>query len=147
MSEPILYVCVCFAIEIMLNFDGDPNADLNCEQVLKPETIKQECIPVGCVPHACCPYLLACTAPVGGWVGGGVPGPGGVSGPEGCNWSRGGVPGPGGCTWCQGVYLFLGVYLMSGVYQVPGGCTWSWGCTCPGTPPPPTVNRILDTRL
>ena len=31
-SEPILSVSICFAIDTMLNFDGDANADVKCEQ-------------------------------------------------------------------------------------------------------------------
>ena len=51
---------------------------------------------------------------------------------------RGGVP-------ARGVYLLEGVYLprgsvpAQGVYLTGGGCTW------PGTPTPPPVNRMTDT--
>ena len=56
---------------------------------------------------------------------------------EGVPGPSGGVPGPGGVTGPSGeVYLVLGVYLVP-VGGVPGarGCTCPGG-TCPGTPPP-----------
>ena len=33
-SEAIVYVSVCIAIDTMLNFEGDANADVKCEQAL-----------------------------------------------------------------------------------------------------------------
>ena len=80
---------------------------------------EQDCIPVGCVPPACCPYLPACTAPGGG-----------VSAPGRC------LPlvlgGGGGLLLGGCLPLVLG-----GMYPI-----MQWG-----RPPPPPVNRILDTRF
>ena len=58
-----------------------------------------------------------------------LPGPGGCTWSQGCNWfwgqctwSWGGVTGPWGCTWSQGSVPGLGVwgYLVPGVYLVLG---------------------------
>ena len=134
----------------------------------------QECILVGCVPPACCPYLLACTAPGGGglYLQGDVPAWGecdyhwgvparGDTCPGRCTcqgvpargrYLLGGVPAQGGCT-CWRVYLLGGVpaggYTCHGVY-LPRGCTCPGGVpakgivSCPGTAPPPPVNRMTE---
>ena len=91
-----------------------------------------ECIPVGCVPAARRPYAWVC------FPGGCLPGPGGC------------LPGPGVCS--GGVCLVWGgVCLVWGVSAWSGGVSaWSGGCIPACTEAdtlPPSVDRILDTRL
>ena len=83
----------------------------------------------------------------GGVCSWGVSGPGGVSAP----W--GGLPAPGGGVCYRGVSA-TGGCLLRGVVSAPGGCLFPGGCGVSQyalrqtpSPPPPPVDRILDTRL
>ena len=119
-------------------------------------------------PLGGCTWSWADLVPGGGvcsrgvYLVGGVCSWRGVPGPRGCLFQEVSAPRgelvlggicSGGCTWSGvagplgGLLLGAGVPCPGGSAPGPGGvCTWSWGGTCPGTPPP-TVNRILHTRL
>ena len=84
---------------------------------------EQEFIPVGCVPAACRPYAGVC------FLGGGLPGPGGV-----CS---------GGSAWSRGGSVWSGGSAPRGVCPRGGYPSMHWGTH----PPPPPADRILDTHL